>query len=261
MKAEEKVKKFYEGSGWDSDEEGATLDARLWEDLRPVAREYLTGCRNKLLRYLPARGDLILDAASGPIQYPEYMEYSRGFDKRVCVDISYKALEQAKKKLADRGEVFCASILALPFPDDRFDAVLSLHTIYHIDQAQQEKAVHELLRVAKPNAPVVVVYSNPDRFFARLKRGFTGKRRSDSEPGAPLYFFAHPSSWWRRFEDLADIEIEPWRSLTAAESRRLIPDNRIGKLCFKAVASFERRMPKTATAFGAYPTIVLRKRS
>ena len=159
------VKDFYEKGGWESNSQGHTKDASLWEDLRPSSQAYVTACRRKLLKYLPASGDLFLDAASGPIQYPEYMEYSKEFKKRVCVDISQKALDQALLKLGSKGETHCASILDLPFPDNHFDAGVSLHTIYHIDQSNQEKAVRQLLRVMKPGAPLVIVYSNPDNFY------------------------------------------------------------------------------------------------
>ena len=77
----------------------------------------------KLLEYLPRGGDLSLDAASWPIQYPEYLDYSRGFSKRVCVDISQRALDLAREKLGERGEYTRASILELPFPDNHFDAM------------------------------------------------------------------------------------------------------------------------------------------
>ena len=40
----------------------------------------------------------MLDMASGPIQYPEYLVYSSNFKKRYCVDLSKNALEAAKKK-------------------------------------------------------------------------------------------------------------------------------------------------------------------
>jgi hypothetical protein len=68
MKENDGVKKFYEGPGWEADSSGNTLDAILWEDLRPVARNYISACRRKIKRYLPAIGKYILDAGSGPIQ-------------------------------------------------------------------------------------------------------------------------------------------------------------------------------------------------
>jgi SAM-dependent methyltransferase len=208
-----------------------------------------------VLEFLPASGELILDAGSGPIQYPEYLEYSTGFAKRVCVDLSQRALDEARTQLGERGEYVRASLLDLPFPDDYFDAEVSLHTIYHVESEHQEDAVRELLRVLKPRARAVVVYANPDRLAARLKR----LARRPQRPDGPIYFFAHPLSWWRRFSDEAAIELVPWRSLNANESRRLIPDNAFGARIFGRVLAFERAFPRSATWAGCYPMIILTK--
>jgi ubiquinone/menaquinone biosynthesis C-methylase UbiE len=212
-----------------------------------------------VLSFLPQRGERLLDAGSGPIQYPEYLEYSSGFAKRVCVDLSHHALAEARAKLGARGDYVRASLLELPFPDDHFDAAVSLHTIYHIDRDRQEEAVRELMRVLQPGSRAVVVYANPDRLVARLKR--LARRPSPSLEVAPIYFFAHPLSWWGRFSDEAAVEIVPWRSLNANESRRLIPDNALGAGIFRGLLAFERAFPRWATRWGCYPMIVLTKRA
>src|SRR6476660_6490520 len=170
MAIEDQVRDFYEKTGWQA-ESGETVyaDSELWEDLRPCAADYVSACRRKVLAFLPQTGERLLDAGSGPIQYPEYLEYSSGFSKRVCVDLSQRALDEARIKLGDRGEYVRASLLDLPFPEDHFDAAVSLHTIYHIERDRQEGAVRELLRVLRPGAMAVVVYANPDRLAARLK--------------------------------------------------------------------------------------------
>jgi len=259
LAAENKVKGFYDGQGWDSGSSGDTVDAQLWEDLRPMAASYVSACRRRVLDWIPRTGDRLLDAASGPIQYPEYREYSAGYRKRVCVDISSKALEEAKRKLGHHAETICTSILDLPFDDSSFDAVVSLHTIYHIERDQQEAAVRQLLRVVRPGKPVVIIYSNPDRLLARIRRTITGGApQSRSED--PLYFFAHPIRWWQRFEDVADVRVEPWRALTAEDSRRLVPGNKLGSGMLAAVRAVEDRLPWIAARLGAYPMIILTRR-
>jgi len=258
MAVEDDVRDFYDNRGWDAaGDEKVYADAQLWEDLRPCAAEYVSACRRKVLDHLPRSGDRILDAGSGPIQYPEYLEYSAGFAKRVCVDLSERALAEARNKLGDRGDFVRASLLELPFPAGHFDAAVSLHTIYHIERNRQETAVRELIRVMKPGASSVVVYANPDRLAARLKR-LAGRSR-DLGSG-PIYFFAHPLSWWKRFSDEAAVEITPWRTLNANESRRLIPDNALGAGVFRALLAFERAAPSVATWAGFYPMIILTKR-
>jgi len=98
-KAEEKISKFYNTVGWET-EGNITEDARQWEDLREFSQEYISKCRLRLLKYIPESGGNILDMASGPIQYPEYLEYSKNFNKRYCVDLSDAALESAKLQQA-----------------------------------------------------------------------------------------------------------------------------------------------------------------
>lgn len=257
MGIEDQVREFYDERGWRADDAGQTADAQLWEDLRSCAAAYVSACRRKVVAFLPPSGERLLDVGSGPIQYPEYLEYSSRFATRVCVDLSQRALDEARTKLGERGEYVRASLLDLPFRDGEFDAAVCLHTIYHIDDEQQERAVRELLRVLKPGARAVVVYANPDRLVARLKT--LARRRPTDSQLRPIYFFAHPLSWWERFSDEAVVEIVPWRSLNANESRKLIPDNAIGVTMFQAVLSFERRFPTSATKLGCYPMIVLTK--
>ena len=101
-KAEEKVSKFYNKVGWETDAE-ITEDAKRFEDLRQSAEEYTSKCRLRVLRHIPETGENILDMGSGPIQYKEYLEYSRNFKKRYCLDLSSQALRDAKKKLEIMG--------------------------------------------------------------------------------------------------------------------------------------------------------------
>ena len=101
-KAEEIVSKFYNEKGWNA-VGGVTEDAKRWEDLREYAQEYVSKCRLRVLRHIPEKGINMLDIASGPIQYKEYLEYSRNFEKRYCVDLSKAALEQAREKIGDHG--------------------------------------------------------------------------------------------------------------------------------------------------------------
>lgn len=258
LSAENKTKKFYDSEGWSCDNSGISADAKLWEDLRPCAMEYVSACRKKINKFLPEKGEYILDAASGPIQYPEYLEYSEGFTIRVCVDISQQALAQAKTKLGNKGEYVCSSILELPFPDNYFDAIVSLHTIYHIEKNQQADAVRQMIRVAKNSIPLIIVYANPDRFFSRIKRLL----RTHVSPARqePLYYYAHPLSWWEQFRDECDIKMLPWRSLAVKESLLLVPNNLIGKIFLKLLLWMESSFPNLMTRSGAYPMIILTKK-
>ena len=90
--AEARVAEFYGSVGWETEDE-ITEDARLWEDLRQHAASYVSRCRLRVMRHVPERGRCLLDMASGPIQYPEYLTYSENYQYRVCADMSITALK------------------------------------------------------------------------------------------------------------------------------------------------------------------------
>lgn len=253
--AEAIISKFYNGEGWCSDE-GVTTDARKYEDLRPVAADYVSKCRLRVLRHIPASGHAILDMASGPIQFPEYLAYSSNFAERHCVDLSASALAQAEARIGNHGVYHHGSFLNLPFEENFFDCAISVHTIYHIDADEQEEAVRKLVRITKPGKPVVIVYNSPNPLIAAVKAALG---RSPKEP-PELYFHPHPNSWWRRFEDVAAVRIYPWRSFGAEAQRTLFPDNALGKVMFKVLFALEDAFPRFFANRFQYPMIVLTKR-
>ena len=105
----------------------------------------------------------------------------------------------------------------------------------------------------------MIVYSNPDRIFLRLKRFLKFFRSSTSEKEL-LYFYAHSLSWWNRFKtNDVQLEIKPWRSLTAKDARRFIPDNKLGHFMLAMIFAWEKYFPRWAVSWGAYPMIVLKK--
>ena len=270
------VSRFYSEIGWKIDE-GITEDARRWEDLRECASAYVSKCRMRVARQIPAAGDAILDMASGPIQYSEYLEYSRKFKKRYCIDLSAEALRLAEMRIGSHGQYLHGDFLEMTdLPDDFFDCSISLHTIYHIHPDRQEEAVRKLLRVTKPGHPVIIVYSNPKslilrfisparfilRVMRKLKRAILNRSSaiatSPSEP-AP-YFHAYPLDWWRRFDDISDVKVLQWRSFRAADQKRLFPDNIIGCHMFDFLFWLEDRFPGFFAAHFQYPLVVMTKR-
>jgi len=125
------------------------------------ARDYVSKCRLRLLHHIPKAGEKILDMASGPIQYPEYLEFSKGFTKRYCVDLSSQALKSAEKKLGEHGVYLCGSFFELEFAPETFDCAISLHTIYHMDRDLQELAVRKLIAVCTRSAGYHRVFQSP----------------------------------------------------------------------------------------------------
>ena len=83
-KAEKQVSKFYNNLGWETND-GITEDAKRFEDLRECSSEYISKCRLRILRHISKSGDKILDMASGPLQYPEYLQYSKNLIKDIVL--------------------------------------------------------------------------------------------------------------------------------------------------------------------------------
>ena len=265
--AEERVSKFYNTVGWET-EDGITEDARRWEDLREYAREYVGKCRLRVLRHIPESGENLLDMASGPIQYKEYLEYSRNFKKRYCVDLSSSALEGAKKKIGDHGVFLHGSFFDIPLEEDFFDCTVSLHTIYHIDKDKQEEAVRKLIHVTKPGKPVIIVYINPNTIISSLRsllplralrRARNLLKKTEKEQGVSLYYHPHPIEWWNRFSDVAYVQILPWRSFSSDIQKKLIPNNKIGAIVFNLLFNLEERFPNFFVKHFHYPMILLTK--
>ena len=125
------VQAFYDTFGWKA-HDGLFQDAHDSEDLREVSQEYILHCHLRLNRFLPKHGQYLLDIASGPLQYDAYLTYSQAFDTRICADISITALLAAQQRLGDKGVYVLCDITQLPFKTDSLDAVVSLHTVYHV---------------------------------------------------------------------------------------------------------------------------------
>tara|TARA_Y200000002_G_scaffold90889_1_gene73139 strand:+ start:215 stop:988 length:774 start_codon:yes stop_codon:yes gene_type:complete len=249
------VNKFYNESGWDKKQED-TLDAKLFEDLRQSAKEYVSKCRLRLTRFIPKKGEHILDFASGPIQYPEYLRYSKNFKIRHCVDFSKLAINNAKDKLGKRGKYYCNDFFKIKFKKNYFDCILSLHTIYHIDKKLQSNVVNKLLDISKKNGPIIIVYSNPNTFLSRVKRLFTLKKKTKND----LYFFCHPINWWEKFNKKAEISIKPWRSFSSDHQKILFPDNYLGKKLFQILFILEDKFEKFFVNHFQYYVIILKKK-
>ena len=225
----EYVNTFYNKFGW-SKKKGNTLDATLFEDLRSCAKKYVSKCRLRLNKFIPKKGKNILDFASGPIQYREYLDYSKNFKIRHCVDFSKLAINSAKNKLGKRGKYYCNDFFKIKFKKNYFDCILSLHTIYHIDKNLQSNAINKLLYISKK------------------------KTKND------LYFFCHPIDWWERFNKDAKISIKPWRSFSSDHQKILFPDNYLGKKLFNFLFILEDKFEKFFVNHFQYYVVILKKK-
>jgi SAM-dependent methyltransferase len=275
----ESVKEYYEAEGWTQTDAGHYEDALKFEDLRPVSQEYIQKTRMRVKEQLPPQGTYFLDAGSGPIQYPEYLAYSEDYDWRVCVDITLSALRGAQQKVpAGRGLFVLASIPTLPFKPDVFDAITSIHVIYHIEQNQQRPALEELYRVLKPGGTGVIVYAWPPhlpvmllvaipfliwrtwrrarRVLRRMLPGGTSKPRRTGT--ASFYYSPHPRGWFLHGWDF-EFDILSWRSLGTPLLKNLIQSWLLGKSFLRLIFALESRYPRFFGRFGHYPMLILEK--
>ena len=201
----------------------------------------------------------MLDMASGPIPHAEYLEYSRGFNRRYCVDLSAPALKEAEAKIGEHGVFLHGDFFDLSFQDDFFDCAISLHTLYHIDRDRQEEAVRKLIRITRPKHPVIIVYCNPNdmlNLFPNLRKWI--KANSHGYKNYP-YYYTHPIEWWQRFSNVCSVEIFRTKTFDTATQRVLVPDGEIGCKCFDALMKLEDTFPAFFARMGHYYTVVLRR--
>ncbi len=263
------VQQFYNEVGWKNSGVDQFVDADEFEDLRPVASEYIHKCHLRLKKVIADSGEYILDAASGPIQYPEYLEYSADYSYRVCVDFSIEALQAARRKIGDKGVYILADITNLPFVDNVMDAVISLHTIYHVPSEEQLTAFKELYRTIKPGRTGVVVYSwgshslfmkialSPVKLL-KIALTATGVRKDQSM----LYF--EPFNYRWLVNKLKDLKIANrvfvWRGVSVTFLKAYIHRFCAGRFFLDWLYNIENSFPELFGHYGAYPMIVLEKK-
>ena len=248
------VYKFYNEVGW-TERKKETQDAILFEDLRPCASKYVAYSRKKINKYIKKKGDYILDFASGPIQYKEYLKYSQNFKLRYCVDFSKQAIKNAKKKIGIKGKYYCNDFMNINFKKNYFDSIISLHTIYHIHKNKQAKTIKKLISISKKNSPIVIVYSNPDTLINLIKKIFIKKKYKKRK----LYFYCHKLEWWNQFSNIAKVEMYPWRSFASQHQKIIFPNSSVSKFLFKILTYLENKFPKFFVRYFQYPIIVLKK--
>ncbi len=276
--AEEKkiVQAFYDDYGWSTTGDGAFNDTQQFTDMRPLAQDYQRYCNARIGRELPG-GQYLLDVASGAIPHPEYLHFSRHYEVRICVDFSIRALREARRKLGDAGLYLLGDITCLPLASGTIDSTISLHTVYHVPQAEQATAINELVRVTKPGGRVVVVYVWAASLLMTTAfglRGILGRLRrwlqaktpppSPASPDAskpPLYFAPHDHAWFKQNVAARHAaRLKVWSAVSMIFQARFFSERGLGPLTVAVVKLFEDRLPWLAGRYGQYPMFVIDKR-
>jgi ubiquinone/menaquinone biosynthesis C-methylase UbiE len=131
------VRDFYDSFGWITGSTGTYNDTAAFVDFRSVLSSYYHRTQMRVKKFLKPSGKYFLDAGSGPLSQPEYLLYAADYRYRVCVDVSARALKEARCKLNARGLYVVADLGNLPFREGTFDAVLASHVLYHIPDDEQ----------------------------------------------------------------------------------------------------------------------------
>jgi SAM-dependent methyltransferase len=263
------VRDFYDQFGWEQ-EDGAYKDTCVFVDTRACLQDYYLRCKRRAHGHLSPRGKFFLDAASGPLAWPDLIELASGYEFRVCVDISFRALCEARKKLGPRGIYLLADITALPLADNCMDAVVSLHPIYHVPADEQATAIRELHRVVRPGSAVVIAYhfggeSPAMKFMRAVKHGLLWPRKLfRSTPEAPaaepaIYFFAHDWRWLTTTDFGGPTQILCFQSFGNAMFKAFVHERLGGRYILRAVSILEDWFPLLLGRIGEYPLILVRK--
>jgi ubiquinone/menaquinone biosynthesis C-methylase UbiE len=141
----EVAQRFYDSALWPK--------FRFWEWFTWVCNGGERRARNKVLRHLPSTHGLhLLDIAVGDGVYLDWLPPDWQI---VGVDISRSQLEACRRRAAGR-PVWLAQCEAedLPLESHQFDAILSIGAFNYFNDP--EASLREMVRVARPGAPIVV---------------------------------------------------------------------------------------------------------
>lgn len=282
--AKENVRHFYDQVGWQL-EDGEHYQNAHYEDLRPVAQEYIHRCHLRVNRHLKPAGKFLLDAGSGPIQYPEYLTYSEHYQYRVCADISIVALMEARKRSGEKGLMVVADVANLPFKADAFNGVVSLHTFHHLALEDQARAYAETYRVLAPGSSAVVVNGWSEsplmkrwNWVAAMMNGLRNIRArllgkaqpagvakpvaNHSNQPVGTFTVKNDPAWLKKtLTGQMDFEILVWRSLSVHFLRAVFHEKLGGRALLRWVFNQEEHNPTYCGENGQYPLVVVHKKS
>ena len=272
----QEIGRFYNEVGWQIEQDGNFQNAQ-YEDLRPVSAEYIARAHARVARHLPKSGRYLLDAGSGPVQYDAYLQYSKGFERRVCLDLSFVALRQARAKLGAHGWCVVADIAHLPFKPEAFDGIVSLHTIHHLPADEKPGCYLGLYERLSPGGSMVTVDGWSEHKLSKtwtLLIRLAERLRRDKKPGqaagaqsapgeskpAGTYVVKNSAAWFKTaVGSQLPAQILTWRSVSVHFLRTVIQPEWGGKFWLKVLYRLEECFPRYFGENGQYPLIVIRK--
>jgi len=141
----------------------------IWDKLSPFydffENIYNGKCYKRIaekIKEYVTEDDIVLECACGTGLLT--LPMAQKCKKLMATDYSVGMLRQTKKKIAkySNTKVKKASILELPFNDDKFDVVVAANVIHLLDEP--DKAISELRRVCKLNGKIILpTYINNEK--------------------------------------------------------------------------------------------------
>jgi len=261
---------FYDEVGWQKDDDDTFSDNSYFEDHREVAATYWSKCDQRVGNYLNG-GEFLLDVASGAVSHQEYLDYGKDYRHRICMDFSIAALKAAAEKV-NNGIFILGDVTNIPIQDQVIDSVVSMHTLYHVPQQEQDKAVAEMYRVIKPNGEAVIIYSwlNPPlmkgifsvyRKFLNVYKQLKGKKQSRSREKPPQLFVQQQDYDWyqKNIQNSYQVSLKVFSAISRSFSFTFIRNDRTGRFLTNLIFKLENLIPSILGKYGQYPIFLIKK--
>ena len=168
-------------------------------------------------------------------------------------DTSYKF---GKKKKLVKGKFYCDDFLKIKFRENYFDAIVSLHTLYHISKNKQEKVVRKLIRISKKNSPIIIVYSNSNTLVNIFKKIIFYKKKQNKKNYIFIVIILDGGKDFQKMQKLSFIHGDLFQHNI---KKFYFQITFFGKFLFKILIFFENSFPKIFTKYFQYPIIILKK--
>lgn len=255
---EKRVREFYDREGWVLNHSGKLGEDVLFRDIEGGRGEYEEKLGLQPCKLLKGYSGTLLIIGCGDLPV-SHMIATKNFKKVVCMDISWRALELSSQKLGSKGAYCKASSVQIPLSDNSVDAVLCAHMLYHVDRANQETAVCEMIRVTKHGGRILIVYMNPDAPLMLVQRFLKVLRINRLLGIAKLYLYNHSPKWWNQFSGRCAVTILPNDVISTNQAKALLPIIGLRRKFFRWASRFEDRHPEWAVRLWSYVMISLDK--
>jgi short-subunit dehydrogenase/ubiquinone/menaquinone biosynthesis C-methylase UbiE/uncharacterized protein YbaR (Trm112 family) len=143
-------------------------------------------CRREIIDRLGAERGRVLEISIGPGVNLPFLVGVPGVSEVYGLDISLGQLKRCRSYTQDKGwsvDLFLGNAEELPFKDGMFDSVLHIGGINFFND--QQKAINEMIRVAKPGAKIVIS-DETERGARGYETVLPGFKQSYKEPRAEV---------------------------------------------------------------------------